>query len=122
MKKASVPWALLVGLISVIWQVLSYYFRFGQLNPYAPWLDYVWFFLSGTLGGLILILFLNRQSANRAWWSVLTAFVLGTPVAMIFMVGGGLLGFIGILLFPQLPWFIFTWLGSLVGKFLSRGG
>lgn len=122
MKKISVFWAMVVGLVSVILQVLTYYFRFGQLNPYSPWLDYVLFFLSGTLGGLILIFFLNRQSANKAWWSVLTAFVLAAPVAMIFMVGGGLLGFIGILLFPQLPWFIFTWLGSLVGKFLSRAG
>lgn len=122
MKRTSVFWALVVGLVSVIWQVLTYYFRFGQLNPYASWLEYVWFFLSGTLGGLILIFFLNRQSAHKAWWSVLAAFVLAAPVAMLFMVGGGLLGFLGILLFPQLPWFIFTWLGSRVGEFLSRRG
>lgn len=122
MKRISMAWALLVGLVSVLWQVLTYLFRFGELNPHAPFMDYVFFFLSGTIGGLILIFFLNRQSAAKAWWSVLIAFLLGTPLAMLFILGGGMLGYIGILIFPQIPWFIFTWLGSLVGRFLSRGG
>lgn len=122
MKRISMVWALLVGLVSVLWQVLSYLFRFGKLNPHAPFMDYVIFFLSGTIGGLILLFFLNRQPAAKAWWSVLIAFLLGTPLAMLFILGGGMLGYIGILIFPQIPWFIFTWLGSLVGRFLSRGG
>ena len=120
MNLLSYGWSLLVGVIAVVWQILSYYFRFGQFNPYAPWSDYIWFFLSGSLGGLILVMFLNRQTASKSWWSVLIAFVLATPVAMIFMLGGGLLNFGGTLILPQIPWFIFTWIGSLVGKFLSR--
>jgi hypothetical protein len=47
---------------------------------------------------------------------VLIAFLLVSPVAMLFMLGGGLLGWNGILLFPQIPWALFTWIGSLVGK------
>lgn len=121
MKKVSRIWALSVGLVSVLWQVFSYYFRFGQFNPYAAMLDYLWFFLSGSLGGLILVFFLNRQSTSKARWWVLIAFVLAIPVAMIFMMGGGLFGFIGILLFPQFPWLLITWLGSLMGRFFSRG-
>ena len=121
MKTLSVFWAFLVGLVSVVWQVFTYYVRFGKFNPYAAWTDYLWFFIAGSLGGLILIFFLNRQITGRAWWSVMVAFLMATPVAMIFMVGGGLLGFIGTLVFPQIPWLLFTWIGSLVGKFLSRG-
>ena len=122
MKKVSMLWSLLVGLVSVLWQTFSYYFRFGKFNPYSLWTDYLWFFIAGVLGGVILVLFLNRQITSRGRWSVLGAFILATPVAMIFMVGGGLLGFIGILIFPQIPWTITSWLGSWLGKFLSQNG
>ena len=122
MKKVSMLWSLLVGLVSVLWQTFSYYFRFGRFNPYSLWTDYLWFFIAGVLGGVILVLFLNRQTTSKGRWSVLGAFILATPVAMIFMVGGGLLGFIGILIFPQIPWTITSWLGSWLGKFLSQNG
>jgi len=39
---------------------------------------------------------------------------------LITMIAGGLLGPIGVLLFPQIPWALFTWIGSLVAKFISR--
>lgn len=51
--------AFVVGIVSVLWQVFTYYLRFGEINPYASRLDYLWFFLSGTLGGLLLIWFIN---------------------------------------------------------------
>ncbi len=121
MKPLPLWWSLPVGLVSVIWQVVAYYVRFGQVNPYATFREYVWFFIGGSLGGLILVMFVNGQTSMRARWSVFTAFALATPVAMIFMVGGGLFGLVSVLIFPQIPWLIFTWVGSLVGKFLMRG-
>lgn len=121
MRSIPLWWALVVGAVSVIWQILTYYFRFGQFNPYAPISDYVWFFIGGSLGGLILVMFMNRQPVEKGRWAVLIAFVLATPVAMIFMVGGGLFGLVSTLIFPQIPWLIFTWIGSLVGRFISRG-
>lgn len=120
MSKKTLYWALGVGVFSVLWQVFTYYFRFGKFNPFAGWLDYLLFFLAGALGGIVLSFFLNRQQTDKGWWSVFAAFLLATPVAMIFMAGGGLLGFIGTLIFPQIPWSLFTWLGSLVGKFLAK--
>jgi len=119
-KKNPLLWALAVGTLALLWQVFSYYFRFGQFNPHAAWTDYLWFFLSGVLGGLLLAFFLSRQHADKGRWTVLTAFALATPVAMIFMLGGGLLGALGTLFFPQVPWLVFTWVGSLLGKFLGR--
>lgn len=121
MKPLSLLWALPVGLISVFWQVAAYYIRFGQFNPYSSFSDYIWFFISGSLGGLILVFFINQQFTQKGRLTVLSAFVLGTPVAMIFMVGGGLLGLAGILILPQIPWLIFSWIGSLLGKFLMKG-
>jgi hypothetical protein len=43
-------------------------------------------------------------------------FLLASPFAFIMMLGGGLMGGIGVLLLPQIPWALFTWIGSLVGK------
>ncbi|MBI3167894.1 MAG: hypothetical protein HYZ22_05415 [Chloroflexi bacterium] len=121
MNKKTLYWALGVGVFAILWQVFTFYFRFGQFNPYALWQDYLYFFFAGALGGLVLSLFLNRQTADKAWWAVLIAFAIATPVAMIFMVGGGLYGLVGILLAPLLPWTLITWLGSLVGKWLTKG-
>lgn len=122
MKKLSVFWAALVGLFSVVWQVGSFYLRFGRLNELAIPLDYIIFFLSGTLGGLILIYFLNRQPTSKGWWVVLAAFALVSPAALFMMIGGGLLGPLGVLIFPQIPWALFTWIGSLVARLVKRDG
>jgi hypothetical protein len=120
MKKVSLYWSAAVGLISTLLQVLGYYIRFGELNEFATVPEYLAFFAAGLLGGLILIFFLNRQESSKGWWAVMIAFVLATPVAMIFMLGGGMLGYIGILIFPLIPWAIVTWLGSIIGKFISK--
>ena len=120
MKQVSLYRALVVGLLVVIAQVVTFYIRFGRWNTDAFILDYVLIFLAGTLGGLILIYFLNRQSTSDARFIVLIAFLLASPIALFMMIAGGLLGIPGILLFPQIPWALFTWIGSLVGKRVSR--
>jgi DMSO reductase anchor subunit len=120
MKKLSVYWALLVGLLSVVVQVLTYYIRFGKWNEFSTAVDYIMFFLAGTLGGSILIYFLNRQTSKTAWWVVMLVFLLATPVAMFMMLGGGLLGPLGVLIFPQIPWALITWIGALIAKIITR--
>ena len=120
LKKTSLFWILLVGLLSVAAQVFTYYYRFGALNTDASTIEYLLFFLSGALGGLILIYFLNIQTSMTRRWVVLIAFLLASRIALITMIAGGLLGPIGVLLFPQIPWALFTWIGSLVAKFISR--
>jgi hypothetical protein len=119
LKKISNYWSLLAGLFTVAYQVVTFYLRFGRMNTDATFVDYLLFFFAGTLGGLILIYFLNRQTSNGKRWVVLIAFLLATPLAMIFILGGGLLGWIGVILFPQIPWALFTWIGSLVGKLIK---
>ncbi|HKJ38614.1 MAG TPA: hypothetical protein VJ972_07545 [Anaerolineales bacterium] len=119
MKKISVYLSLLMGLFTVAFQIITFYARFGRMNPDSTFVDYILFFIAGTVGGLILIYFLNKQTSNAKRWVVLIAFLLATPVAMIFILGGGLLGWIGVILFPQIPWALFTWIGSLVGKLMK---
>ena len=122
MKKVSLVWAFVVGLLVVAAQVLTFYIRFGRWNTNAFFVDYLLIFFAGTLGGLILIYFLNRQPSSDARFIVTIAFLLGSPLALIMMIAGGLLGVLGILIFPQIPWALFTWIGSLVGRRVSRRG
>ena len=119
MKKISNYWSLLVGLFTVAFQIGTFYARFGRMNTDSTFVDYILFFIAGIVGGLILIYFLNRQTSNAKRWVVLIAFLLATPVAMIFILGGGLLGWIGVILFPQIPWALITWIGSLVGRLVK---
>lgn len=121
MKIISVYWALVVGLLAVIAQVITYFVRFGHWNTVSPLVDYLFFFLAGTLGGWILIYFLNRQSSNARRWIVFAAFLLASPIALTVMVTGGLLGGFGVFLFPQVPWTLGSLLGSWAARFVSRG-
>jgi hypothetical protein len=119
MKKISFYWSLLAGLFTVAIQIITFYTRFGRMNTDATILDYILFFIAGTLGGLILIYFLNKQTSNGKRWVVTIAFLLATPVAMILGLMGGVLGPIGVILFPQIPWALITWIGSLVGRIVK---
>jgi hypothetical protein len=118
--KLSYWWAILFGLLFPVVQIGIYYFRFGRLNPYSPLLDYIMFFLTGTVGGLIFIALLRRSGTKAAQWSVTLAFLLATPIATLGMLGGGLLGPVGVVLFPTLIWGIITTIGYLIGGLISR--
>ena len=120
MKKTQIFGALLVGLLSVVAQIAVFYGRFGKWNAYSTGLDYILFFVAGTLGGLILIYFLNRHTSKTAWSLTLLAFLLASPIALVMMLGGGLLGSIGVLVYPQIPWTLFAWLGGMVGNFIAK--
>ena len=121
MKKVSYWWAILVGVFAMIAQVAGFYTRFGRLAPVesSP-LDFLWFFLGGLAGGAVLIYFLNRNTSKTARWVVLIAFLLGAYPAMLAMLGGGLIGVIGIVLFPAIVWGIFTGIGHLIGRIFIK--
>lgn len=119
MKKNHIFIALFVGLLSVAAQIAVFFVRFGKWNASSTVLDYILFFVSGSLGGVILIYFLNRQNSKTARLMTLLAFLLASPVALIMMISGGLLGSIGVLMFPQIPWALFAWLGGMVGNILE---
>ena len=122
MKKFSFHWAWVMGLLSVVTQTVTFQARFGRPNVDGSFLDYVWFFLSGSVGGLVLIFFVNRQQTSAARWMVLVAFLLVSPLSMLMMLGGGLLGPLGVLGFPFICWALVTWVGSLLAQRVARDG
>ena len=120
MKPVSWLWVPGLGLLSVIAQIMLFYVRFGRWNTDSTPTDYLLFFLAGALGGWILTFFLNRQTSNTNRRTVWIAFLLASPLALLMMLAGGLLGPLGVLILPQIPWAIFTWVGSWVGRWLAR--
>jgi hypothetical protein len=122
MKTTSWVWAMAVGVLCVVVQILIFFIRFERWNTEATFTDYLLFFLAGTLGGLILIYFLNKQTSVTQRWVVLILFLLASPIALLFMLGGGLLGPLGVLIFPQIPWVLVMWIGSWMGKRFVQAG
>jgi hypothetical protein len=119
-KKISVYWLIAVGLLSVAAQALVFYARFNRWNTDSSFLDYAMFFVSGCLGGWILVYFLNIQDSLAGRWSVLIAFLLASPISLSLMVGGGLFGPLGVTILPSIPWALFCRLGSATGQLLSK--
>src|SRR5215471_5569191 len=105
-----------VGLLAVAAQISLFYARFGRWNTDSSFTDYLLFFLAGALGGWILTFFLNRDPSSANHRAVWIAFLLASPFALSMMLVGGILGPLGVLILPQIPWLIFTWVGSWVGK------
>ncbi len=108
MKKYQLFGVLFIGLLSVAAQIAVFFVRFGKWNTTSSVLDYILFFVAGTLGGLIFIYFTNRQHCKTGRRITLLAFLLASPIALFMMISGGLLGSIGVLVFPQIPWALFT--------------
>ena len=122
MLEKTIPywWSLPIGFVYPILQVMIYLFRFGKLNTLASPLDYLIYFIAGVTGALLLIFFLRRSRKRMGRWVILGTYLLAAPLALAGMVGGGLLGPIGVILFSLVPWALFIWLGYLAGAFFSQ--
>ena len=120
MNKIPLTWSLPIGVSAVLAQMLFYFIRFKELNSQATFEEYILFFVSGLLGGLILLFFLNRQTSLTGRRTVWIGFLLAAPLALILMLAGGLLGPLGVLIIPQIPWALFAWIASLIGHWLTR--
>ena len=101
---------------------MIFYARFRRWNADSTFPDYLLFFLAGALGGWILTYVLNRQISGAQRLVVLIAFLLASPIALMMMLAGGLIGPLGVLIFPQIPWALFAWIGSSVGMLIFREG
>ena len=122
MQEKKVPYwrAVLIGLLMPVLQIIIFYIRFQRVNQDSSLLDYILFFLAGTVGGLILIGLMRRSQSQAAKWMVVTAFILATPIALTGMIVGGLAGPIGVIFMSAMLWTIITGMGFFVGRFLSR--
>ncbi len=119
-KKPSFLWALAVGLLFPVLQVLVFLVRFGRLDPEAPASDYLWSFLGGALIGAGLIYFLRRSETQNVFRAVIIAFVISLPFALFGMFLGGVLGLIGVLFLGVSPSVFIIGLGYFIGRAFTR--
>jgi uncharacterized membrane protein len=119
-KRPSFLWAFAIGLLFPILQVVIFFLRFQDLTPDASFSDYLFFFITGSLIGLVLIYFLRRSETRRAYNAIIVGFVIGIPLAIIGMLLGGLMGAFGIVLFGMSPAVFVIGLAYLIGKALSK--
>jgi hypothetical protein len=119
-KPISYWWAIAIGLITAVLQALIYILRFGGWNPYATLLDHALFFVVGALGGLVLIAFVRASRTPAARWTVLAAYLLAMPLALMGMLVGGLLGPLAVVLFSLVILSVFTAVGYFEGGYFSR--
>ena len=120
-KKISYRWSALVGLLTIAAQIVFFFYRFGSLpSSEINLLDYLFIFLGGIAGGLVLIFFWNRSRTLITRLLVLVFFLAAAYPSMTAMLSGGLLGPFGIILLPTLYWIIITGIGYLIGRWLSK--
>lgn len=119
-KKPSFWWSFAVGGLFVILQVLLFFLRFNSLNPDAAGVDYLYFFIGGTLVGLGLVYFLRRSETKGAYRGTLIGFIVGIPFALFGMLIGGLVGPVGSILFSMSPGIFVTGLGYFLGRTFSK--
>ncbi len=119
-KKPSFLWALAVGLLFPVLQVLIFFMRFGRFDSEAPLTDYLLFFLGGALIGAGLIYFLRRSETPGTFRAAIIAFVISLPFALFGMVLGGTLGVVGVVMLGVSPAVFITGVGYFIGRALSK--
>ena len=117
-QKPSFLWALAVGLLFPILQVVTLLIGFGQ--PDAPFGTYLMFFLAGSLNGLGLIYFLRRSETRGVFRAVLIGFVISLPFAMFGMIVGGMIGAVGVFLLGVSPCVFITGVGYFLGRAFTK--
>lgn len=119
-KKVSFLWALGVGLLLVVLNLILFLFGFGAMSEDAPLTDYLTIFLSGALIGVALVYFLRRSDQKSTFNATLTAFVVSLPFAMFGVAFGGIVGEIGIFLLGVSPAVFLIGLGYYLGRAFAR--
>jgi hypothetical protein len=119
-KKPSFLWALAVGLLFLILQVVIFLIRFGKVDTEAAFTDYLGFFIAGALIGLGLIYFLRRSKTAGVFRAVIIGFVIGLPFGVFGMVLGGTVGMIGVIMLSVSPSVFITGVGYFLGRALTK--
>jgi len=120
MKKYKCSHALVLAVLFYLVQHVIFFTRFGSINTQFNILDAV-MVLAGFLVFRIAFCFLNRleTKSQRMWLWV--AIVIMLPVAFMGALMGGLLGWIGIILYATIPFTIVVSLTYfLVKQFLGN--
>jgi len=116
-KFLSYPWAILFGLYMYIAFQVMYLIRFGSLNMEVQFID-LSILVVGILSVMIYVYFARKLTTKRRLLFV--AFLIAVPFGYIGALGGGLLGFIGTIVFGIVPFAILIPLGYWIAKKINN--
>jgi hypothetical protein len=119
-KKPSFLWSLVIGILFPILAVVYFLLRFQRWNTDAAAIEYLFFYISGTLIGLGLIYFLRRSDNRNVQRATIIGFIAGIPFALFGMVMGGLGGPLGAIILGMSPGIFMTAMGYFLGLAYSR--
>jgi hypothetical protein len=119
-KKPSFLSALAIGILFPVLQVVIFFLRFKRWNADGPLVDYLFFYIGGTLIGLGLIYFLRRSENRTVQRATIIGFIAGIPFALFGMVMGGLAGPLGAIILGMSPGIFMTAVGYFLGLASSK--
>jgi hypothetical protein len=119
-KKPSFLSALAIGILFPVLVVVYFFLRFHRWNTNAAPIEYLFFYISGTLIGLGLIYFLRRTENRSVQRATIIGFIAGIPFALFGMVIGGLAGPLGAIILGMSPGIFMTAVGYFLGLSFSK--
>jgi hypothetical protein len=119
-QKPSFLWALLVGGFFAALQALLLTLNIGGTKPVVTAVDYVIYFVTGTLIGVGLVYFLRRSGSRGVAQAVWIGFLASLPFALFGMIFGGMIGAFGVFMLSLSPAMFITGVGYLIGRTFAR--
>jgi len=115
-KKPSFLWALLVGAVFTILEIVIFILFSGGMKSDASIVDYIIYFITGALIGVGLIYFLRRSKYRGVARVVWIGFAVSLPFALFGMIFGSMIGSIGVLMLSVSPALFITGVGYFLGR------
>ena len=100
------------GLIFLVIQTGTFYFRFNTLPADSSFVGYGSFFIIGLVAGLFVVYMIRKE---KSMISLNVGAVIALPVALILSIVGGLLGIVGVLLGGIVPFLVIIYIASFFG-------
>jgi len=113
MTKISYWWSVLYGLIFLVIQMGTFYFRYNTLS--IEFVSYILFFIIGLVAGLFVIYMVEK---GKSVISLNVGAIIALPVALILSIIGGLFvlsGLLGVLVGGIIPFLIIIYIASFIG-------
>ncbi len=112
--------ALALGLLGPLFYLITFGARFGRLETQQI-TESLYTYLPVALGSLALVWLLNKAASQKARRLVWLGYLLALPVGMFGSTVGGMLGFLGVVLFGAIPLLVGAGLGYALGRLPGHG-
>ncbi len=110
--------ALTLGLLGPLFYIITFAARFGRLETLQI-TESLTTYLPVALGSVALVWLLNKAASQKARRFVWLGYLLALPVGLYGSAIGGMLGFLGVILFGAIPLLVGAGLGYGLGRLIK---